>query len=420
MDKITAVACREFIATVRTRAFVLTVVVMPMLMVCGLYGFEYVEELTKEQELPSRKLALVDYTDVLADVFAAQIAAHNDELPGQPFELEVLDELEPDREEVKEGLTKRVQDGELYGWLVVSADTLNPDGEGQVELARSDTQLSVGRRLERMVNNAVVAVRFERAGIDAALIARQRTPVRFAMVDARSGESFGSDTLAQIMTPFVFMLLMFMGTFGIAQGLLTTVIEEKSSRVVEVLLSAVSPLQLMAGKIIGMVCVGVLLLSVWGGVSYFGARSYNMEELVTPYRLTIAGLYFVPGFLLMASILAGVGSACNELKEAQSMVFPLSILTIIPMIFWFFIAEYPASPFSIILSYIPPITPFIMILRICSDPATPMWQIVSTQVVLWASVLVAMWAAAKVFRVGVLMYGKPPSPRELLRWLRYS
>jgi len=102
------------------------------------------------------------------------------------------------------------------------------------------------------------------------------------------------------------------------------------------------------------------------------------------------------------------------------MVFPISILTIIPMLFWFYISEHPASALSVALSYVPPITPFVMILRVCADPGTPLWQVISTLAVLWASVVVAMWAAAKVFRVGVLMYGKPPTVRELLRWVRYS
>ena len=216
------------------------------------------------------------------------------------------------------------------------------------------------------------------------------------------------------------MFLLFMGTFGISQGLLTTLIEEKGSRVVEVLLSAVSPTELLAGKILGLAAVGLLLLGVWGGVGYNSARTYHLTELVTGYRLTIAVLYFIPGFLLISSLLAAIGSACNELRDAQSMVFPLSLLTIIPMVCWFYIAEHPAAAFSLVLSFIPPITPFVMMLRVCSDPDTPVWQIAATLALLWGSVVTAIWAAGRVFRIGVLMYGKPPTPRELLRWVRQS
>ena len=108
------------------------------------------------------------------------------------------------------------------------------------------------------------------------------------------------------------------------------------------------------------------------------------------------------------------------MNPAQSMTTPITILTIVPIMFWFYLAEHPSAVWSIVLSYIPPIIPFVMILRICADPATPLWQIVTTLAVLWGSVLVAIWAAGKIFRVGVLMYGKPPSLRELVRWVRYS
>ena len=118
--------------------------------------------------------------------------------------------------------------------------------------------------------------------------------------------------------------------------------------------------------------MGFLLLTVWGSVGFGSAQQYHVADLVTRYRLTIAALYFVPGFLLLSALLAAIGSACNELKDAQSMVFPLSLLTIIPMIFWFYISQSPASTVSIALSFVPPIAPFIMILRICSDPDTPL------------------------------------------------
>ncbi len=144
------------------------------------------------------------------------------------------------------------------------------------------------------------------------------------------------------------------------------------------------------------------------------------SDLVRGYRIVVALLYFVPGYLLMAALMAGIGSACNDLKEAQSMIFPLSLLTMIAMIFGFYFLEHPNSPWSVLLSHIPLITPFVMVLRVCADPDTPVWQIVTTLGVLWLSVLLAIRAAGKIFRVGVLMYGKPPSPRELLRWLRYA
>ncbi len=416
MDRIITVAKREFLATVRTKAFLLSVVMMPALVVGGIYGGEAVRQLSAGEEQPLRRLAVVDHTGRVFTSLVAQFEAHNAKYPNQSFELLPIDPSEADLG----ALGARIQTGELYGYLVLPATVLDVESDDECALARKDNQLQLGQNIERLINAAVFAVRFEQANIVPEDVERLQARLTFRRLDAATGTTVSDNEVARLLTPFAFMFLLFMGTFGISQGLLTTVIEEKSSRVVEVLLSAVSSTQLMAGKILGMVCVGFLLMAVWGSVASLGARAYDLGDLVNGYRLTMALLYFVPGFLLMASLLAAIGSACNELKEAQSMVFPLSLITIVPMISWFHISEHPASMFSLVLSYIPPITPFVMILRICADPDTPMFQIVTTLGVLWVSVAVAMWAAGKVFRVGVLMYGKQPSPRELLRWVRHS
>lgn len=416
MDKVIAVAWREFLTTVRTRAFILTLVMMPLLMVLGVFGTGFVQRMTEAEKVPLRRLAVSDEGGALFAELVAQFDAWNAGHPHQLFELERVDAAEA----TTETLVARVQADELYGYVVVPAGVLDVAAEARVDLARRDGQLEVGQRLERMINEAIYTARCRAAGIDVAEVARLRQPVEFNRIDGKTGQPLGDNLMARALTPFVFMLLMFLGTFGISQGLLTTLIEEKGSRIVEVLLSAVSPTQLMAGKILGTVLVGFLLIVFWGAIGMFGAARYALHDVVTGYHVLIAILYFVPGFLLIASLLAGIGAACNELKEAQSMVFPLSLITVIPMLFWFFIAQYPQSAFSIALSYVPPITPFIMILRICTDPDTPLWQIVTTLLLLWASVLAAIWAAGRVFRVGVLMYGKAPALRDLIRWVRQA
>jgi len=414
MDKILAVARREFLATVRTKAFLLSVVLLPGLIVGAIYGTHWAQRRAEQEKLPDRHIAVVDHTGQLFADFAAQVLVFNQQRPNQRIELEQI----PPHMFDEDALRDRVVRGELYGYLIFAPEAV--EGDGGCTLARRDKVLEVGRRLEQMVNEAVATVRLRSAGIDPTVIAAARRPVPLREVEAQTGQAVTSNITARALTPFAFMFLMFMGTFGISQGLLTSVIEEKSNRVIEVLLSAVSPVQLMAGKILGTALVGFLLLGVWGAVGFGSAQRYNVADLVSVHRLVLALLYFVPGFLLLAALLAGIGSACNELKDAQSMVFPLSLVTVIPMVFWFYISENPSSVISIALSFIPPITPFIMILRICADPDTPVWQIASTLVVLWLSVLCAMWAAGKVFRVGVLMYGKPPSLRELIRWVRLA
>ncbi|MFQ5805195.1 MAG: ABC transporter permease [Phycisphaerae bacterium] len=416
MSKIVTVAVREFTETVKTKTFLLSSILLPLLMIGLIFGSQRIAKMAEKEEVPTRHIAVVDQTELVFDILANLIEQHNQRFPQRKFAVERAAGEAADME----SLRKRVADGEIYAYLIVPADTIAD--AAPCELGRKDSQLEAGERIRRVVNDAIVEVRFEQADppLDLQRIQKLQERVAFRHVDVSTGQETTGNELARFMTPFAFMFLLFMGTMTISQGLLTSVIEEKSSRVVEVLLSAVSPTQLMAGKILGMVCVGAVLLIIWGSVGYGGAQARGMGYLVTPYRLAYVVLYFVPGFLLTSAFLAAVGAACNTVKEAQSMAFPLTILTIVPMMLWWQITQNPTSMLSIVLSYLPPITPFVMILRICADPDTPVLEVIATLLILWLSVLATIWAAGKIFRVGVLMYGKPPSLKELLRWVRYA
>ncbi len=415
MRKIATVALREFGETVKTRAFFIGVVLVPGLIVGLIFGSKALAERTQSEQMPSRRVALLDHSDAVAPPFAKRVAAHNAAHSQQPIELEVAAPGDVDAT----ALAARVRSGDLYAFVEVPADAI---ARGECRLMRKDQQLASGRTLNELIEQSVIDARFAAAEppIDRQRVAFLQRDVAIAQIDVASGAATGDDTFGRALTPFIFMFMLYMGTFGISMGLLTSVLEEKSTRVVEVLLAAISPTQLMAGKILGMAAVGVLVLCTWGAVGYFGAKSQSLSGMVTGARLAYVALYFVPGFLLMSALMAGIGAACNTLKEAQSMVSPLSILNIVPLALWFVLSQRPDSALAIALSFIPPITPFVMILRLCAAPDLPTWQIVATLALLWASVFAAIWAAGKVFRVGVLMYGKPPTIRELLRWVRYA
>ena len=415
MNKIMIIAIREFLETVRTKAFFITVVLMPLLIIGFLFGTKWIDRFTEQETIPTRRIALLDETGLLADEMYKQFTAHNQENPNQLFELT---EVTPTT--AVDSLADEVRTGELYAYLKVTTDVITADAA--CELGRKDQQLQAGRLLRSLIQAAVVAVRFQQADppVDPQYVASLQREVPVESIDVRTGEAGKDDVFVRVLVPFAFMFLLFMGIMQISYGLLTSVIEEKTSRVVEVLLSAVSPVQLMAGKIIGMVLVGVLLLCVWGGVGYFAAQARGYGHLVMGQLLIYAALYFVPAFLLFSAILGAIGSACNTLKEAQAMASPITIMNLIPMMLWFPISQNPGSLFAVVLSYIPPITPFVMILRISADPDTPTWQVITTLIILWLSVVAMIWAAGKIFRVGVLMYGKPPTLGELLHWVRYT
>ncbi len=430
MNKILSVALREFVETVKTKTFLFSTVVMPVLMLGLMFGTEQIGEMTENEQQPVKKVLLLDETEQLLPTVQRGVSEFNQRNPTRPLSVDAAPE-----DATVEVLRRQVRDARIYAYLHVPAAAAAPQPymplassasasqpDSRCELGRRDVQLETGRVLQSIVNDALVDLRFRTADppIDIARIQVLQTPAGFRDLDVRSGQASGGDELARLLTPFAFMFLLFMGTLNISQGLLTSLIEEKSTRVVEVLLSALSPQQLMTGKIIGMVAVGASVMGIWLIAGMWGARSWQMDYLVTPFRVGYLVLYFIPGFLLIAAFLAAVGAACNTLKEAQSMAFPLTLMTIIPLAMWFQITQNPNSGLALILSFIPPVTPFVMILRICADPDLPLWQVGGTLVLLWLSVLATFWFAGKVFRVGVLMYGKPPTLRELWRWVQYA
>jgi ABC-type Na+ efflux pump permease subunit len=233
------------------------------------------------------------------------------------------------------------------------------------------------------------------------------------------GERASSEAIAQIL-PIGFMILLVISVMVGGQYLVTTTIEEKSNRVVEVLLSAVSSKQLMTGKILGQMLVGLVLLVMYSGLGMGAMAAFTLMHLVEPMTVVYLVVFFVIAYFLIAATLASVGSAVNDLREAQSLQTPVMMCVMIPYLLWFPITRDPNSWFAIILSMVPPMSPFVMMLRITSTEPPPTWQVLLSIGIGFIAVYLAIWAAAKIFRVGLLMYGKPPNFRTLIRWVRMA
>jgi ABC-2 type transport system permease protein len=233
------------------------------------------------------------------------------------------------------------------------------------------------------------------------------------------GERSSTEKIAQFL-PIGFLILLILSVMVGGQYLVTTTIEEKSNRVVEVLLSAVSSKQLMTGKILGQMFVGLVMLVMYSGLGVGGMVAFKLLHLLDAITVVYFIIYFVIAYLLFAATLAAVGSAVNDLREAQSLQTPVMLCLIIPYFLWFPIARDPNSWFAIIMSMVPPISPFAMILRLTSTQPPPTWQVLLSIAIGAAAVYGAIWAAAKIFRVGLLMYGKPPNFSTLIRWVRMA
>jgi ABC-2 type transport system permease protein len=243
---------------------------------------------------------------------------------------------------------------------------------------------------------------------------------RAAQQVTQTGVQRDTSGLASMGIPVAAMILMLVATFTGGQYLLTTTIEEKSSRVVEVLLSAVSPMELMTGKILGQMGVGLSLLVIYNSIGIFALVAFSVTGLVSWQLLVSFFVFFALAYFMFAAMMAAIGAAVNDLREAQSLMTPVMLFSMVPYFLFFPVIRAPNSMLSTVLSFLPPISPFIMIMRIASPEPVPAWQVAGSILVNLIGVVVLLWLAAKVFRVGLLMYGKPPNFRTLLKWIRMA
>jgi ABC-2 type transport system permease protein len=295
---------------------------------------------------------------------------------------------------------------EFGAWQPFFRPKLNNEAVGEIESA---VEWSVRER------------RFASASIDRDQIRTiERVAQREAQEVTEQGEQKDTSGLTSMVVPVVAMVLILIATFTGGQYLLTTTIEEKSSRVVEVLLSAVSPMELMTGKIFGQMMVGLSLLVIYNAIGIFGLIFFSITGVVSLSLVAYFFVYFILAYIMFASMMAAIGSAVNDLREAQSLMTPVMLFSMVPYFFFMPVIRAPNSTLSTTLSFIPPISPFIMIMRIATPEPVPGWQIALSIVVNLVGVLFLLWFAAKVFRVGLLMYGKPPNLRTLIKWVRMA
>lgn len=449
MARVTEIAVREFRTTVLTKAFLLAAIVLPAVFWVLALALPFL--LQPSPKTLEGSLAVVDVDGRLAAAVAVEfdgerlvrererrLAEMQRRLQGmlpEPMRemLEkqarnmieappplVLVESSSDPAAV-EDFRRRVRAGDLLACvryensvLSVAEDTNRFElflREGLTRQQVDDLQSALGR--------AVVAARAASVGLDVAHArAVLAPPVPVSTTLRGDGVDVQENQLAKVFVPLAFMLLLWSSVWVTGNYLLTSTIEEKSNRVIEVLLSAVSPLELLAGKVIGQCAVGALMLGMYSGVGLSAASSLGYAHLVPPDKLVYLAIYFLMAFLMVAATMAAIGAAVSELRDAQTLLGPVTIVFTLPLFTWFFVTENPDSTFARVISYIPPMTPFAMVLRVASVESVPGWEIALTSLVGFGGVLGMVWAAARIFRVGILLTGKSATPAELWKWLR--
>lgn len=340
--------------------------------------------------------------------------------------VESADGLEGDA--LIESLNEQVADEDLFAYFVIGEDPVNATKAIRyvsANLTDEDLRTWFGD----LASAAVRERRLAEKEIDPQVAQWVQEPVSFEVkrVGADGAEEVDEQARVRQWAPAVFVYLLWVSVFSISQMLLTNTIEEKSNRIMEVLLSSISPLQLMVGKIVGIALTGLTMVTAW--VLFFVLlveglpRIFDLqmgldltEIAADPFFLSSFVAYFLLGYLFYAAVLVAIGSVCNSLKEAQNLMAPVSVLLMVPLMTLIPITQDPNGSLAKVLSFVPPFTPFVMMNRAAGPPA--LWEYLATTAVLLVSVGFVMWAAAKVFRIGILMTGKPPKPGEILRWVR--
>ena len=422
MRKIIEIARREYIDTVKTRTFLLSLLFTPVLTVGIIYFTSRISSV--EGGRPPVKVVVTDLSTQLAGDIETALSKHNKSNPKRQILFESL-AANDDASAIEEQGKAQLRSGRTEAYIVIDQNIIDGAGRAHVYTYKSKpTTMDAIWAVEEFIRNAVVEQRCKVQNISAKLLADiHNVPVERVEIGEAANEQRvqnQNQTMVKMMVPFFFMFMIYMGIMGIGQQMLSSVIEEKNSRIIEMLLSAVSPFELMAGKILGLGAIGLTIVGLWTTVSYGSIVSQGISVDISGKLLFCFVVYYILGFLLFSSLLAAIGSICNTLKETQELMMPIILVMVLPMVAWFKLVQSPDGIFARVLSLVPPVSPLVMPLRISAGSNVSNIEILASVGLLAASVLLMMWLAGKIFRTGILMYGKRPSLREISRWLRAS
>lgn len=434
LENLVIVARREFGTRIRSKGFWISTVLLPLFMMAMLF----VPTLVMSRTEAHQRLVLVDATDRVADRLVAllgeggvvppPIAGDTDTLVRFDVEHEPAPEGEEATERLRKRLDERVLAEQIDAWVWIDEERLAAD---RVEYhAESVSNVLTQEVLEEALTRAVREVRLAEAGYDAERIAELSRTVDLQTVrvtERGSREEVGGGGLILAIGLF-FMLYTVILVYG--QQVLQGVLEEKSSRIVEVIVSTVRPVEMMGGKLLGICAIAFVQLGIWITTAVVLTAPAVVTALVTlpedlrlprleaPVVMHFFGLFLV-GFFLFASFYAMIGSAFNDLQEAQQLASVAVIFVVAPVVFLMPVINDPESTLAVIASLIPPLTPLVMMLRIAVK-MPPAWQILLGYALTVGFTLLLIWFCARIYRVGILMYGKKPTLQELWRWARYG
>jgi len=415
---------REYLARLRSKGFWISTIALPIMMA----AWAVLPSLMVAKARTSQKLAVVDRTHQVAELLQSALDDLAKRTADQvSFDLEVV-EPRVDAESQRADLDQRVLDEEIAAWVWIDPEML---AENRVEYhAESVSNFITQQALTGALSVAVQQVRLVESGYDPEIVAELSSTINLDTVRISEEGSRAEGGLGGFALAFAVFMVLYMTTLIYGQQVMLGVLEEKSSRVVEVLLSTVDPIDLMAGKIAGIGLAGLTQIAIWfataavltapGVVALMAFLPAGTElPTLSPILVLHFFLLFILGYFFYATFYAMIGSAFNNPQEAQQIASLAVIFVILPWIFFLPILNDPDSTLAVVTSLIPIFTPFLMVLRIAVK-MPPTWQILLGYFLTTALCVGMIWLCARIYRVGILMYGKKPSLRELWRWVRYA
>lgn len=435
MDKLKLIIKREFLAKVKNKSFIVMTVLSP-LMVVGL--FSLIIFLNEKNAEEIRTIAFVDESQQFSDAFEDSDAVKYVDLTSLGIEQ------------------ARVKTKEFYyGLLVIpKSDSLNELSNGITFFSNDTPSLTVLSSIESKLEKKIRNLKIAELQIDVDKIKAIETKVT---IDAENFSGEKSSKIGSLLRMFAgggfgYLIFMFIIIYG--TSVMRSVIEEKTSRIIEVIISSVKPFQLMMGKIIGNAMAGILQFIIWmviGGILLFAVTLYfgvgdvssssaqmapemvqqmqsstnndlqlALQEIKNLPILTMFFsfiIYFLGGYLIYSSIYAAIGAAVDSETDTQQFMMPVLMPLVIAIYVGFSVIENPHGPIALAFSLFPLTSPIVMLMRI--PFGVPWWQLITSIALLIVTFIGMVWFAAKIYRVGILMYGKKPSYKEIYKWLKY-
>ncbi|MCK4966316.1 ABC transporter permease [bacterium] len=426
MSKIFKILKREYLIVVKTKAFLIGTILAPLFMIGAMTLPILLSQVKSENQ---KMISVIDETGIIYDEFVSNL----DDKLSDGREKYLLNNIRIGHkklEDIEKELQNDIKIRKISGYIHIPEDVFQ---NMRIDYyARNVTNFNENRRLRIAVNRAVVKQKILDEGLEPSVVMKLTRGIRLQATRIAEGEKKegGMQTyfVAFILVFVLYMTILTYGTF-----VMRSVVEEKSSRIVEILISSVKPFELMAGKIFGISLVGFTQYLIWilFGLLVFSFRepvlnifmespgSFPSLPTIPPIIFAYFILFFILGYLLYSGLFAAVGAVINNESESRSYMFPIIMPLILPIMMMSYITGNPDSTTTIFLSLFPLTSPTIMLTRI-SVSSPPFIEIAGSVLILILTIIAEIWVVAKIYRVGILMYGKKPGIGEIIKWIKYS